>query len=356
MNAKNQLAFLGLDIGGANIKISNGADFHHHEPFALWQSPDKLSQTLRQLIEASPSACALAITMTGELTDCFENKKQGVGFIADHAAQASELPLYIYLVDGRFVDRETAKQEYSMAAASNWHALAKFVAREMAGGQSGLLIDIGSTTTDVIPFTRGDVVSAGQDDYGRLEHRELVYTGSIRSNLAGILLNVSHRGQQCPVMNEMFATTLDTNILLGHFEPGHPEYYTADGLGTDHADCIRRIARLIGKDDLTFDRADALEIAMQVYAAQTGQISSAIQTVLKTRNLTQPQIFVSGQGEFLAYDAANAACQGLQGSSINRLSERLGTAGSSCATAFAISRLAKAWSSDSMQTDVEVTT
>lgn len=355
MISDNEGAILGLDIGGANIKISNGLDFHHHEPFALWQSPEKLAEVLRTLIEKSPAATALAMTMTGELTDCFENKKQGVAFIADQTAQASELPLHIYLVDGRFVDLVIAKQEYALAAASNWHALAKFIAWDLANDRPGLLVDIGSTTTDIIPFRNGNVISDSRDDYGRLERRELVYTGSIRSNLAGIMLEVQHRGQTCPVMNELFATTLDTNILLGHFEPADHGYYTADGMGTGYADCVRRIARLIGKDDLTFNQEDAIEISAQIYAAQTTQINDAIRTVLKRHDLFSPQIFVSGQGEFLAYDAAKAASQSVENAAIKRISDHLGMDGSSCATAFAISRLAKKWLSETSRTETEVT-
>lgn len=354
MSFNGENSILGLDIGGANIKLSNGADFHRHEPFALWQSPEKLSQKLGELIKAAPSANALAITMTGELTDCFENKKAGVAFIADQTAKASKLPLYFYLVDGRFVNLETAKQAYEVAAASNWHALAKFVAHTLAANQSGLLIDIGSTTTDVIAFENGEVMSEGRDDYGRLKNGELIYTGSIRSNLAGILLKVAHRGHVCPVMNEMFATTLDTNILLGHFKPGQHRYYSADGMGTDTADCVRRIARLIGKDDLTFHKEDAREIATQVYAAQTAQISHAMQTVLNRRKLTNPSIFVSGQGEFLAYDAAKDVMKSLPESTSTRLSERLGIGGTSCATAFAISRLATDWMGRSTPSRIEV--
>ena len=343
MNQKPAYRVIGMDIGGANIKASDGGDFHHHEPFALWQTPKELGEKLREILALAPAHDFVAITMTGELTDCFENKQSGVAYIIDQAVQATALPIHVYLVDSRFVDVQTAKQEYYLAAASNWHALASFVAREVCHHPHGLLIDIGSTTTDVIAFRNGHVEASGIDDFGRLLNGELVYTGSIRSAVNGILQQVIHRGQPCPVMNEMFATTLDTNIILGHLPLEENKFYTADGGESTTQGCIRRLARLIGKDDQTFDLNDAHEISTQVFESQIQAITSAIEKVAEHQKLDRPVPVVSGQGEFLAAAAVHRVNAEHSFQQAILLGKRLGPAASSCATAFAIAHLANDW-------------
>ena len=52
-------------------------------------------------------------------------------------------------------------------ASANWHALATFAVR-YALTHGGLLIDIGSTTTDIISIERGQVIAAGLTDPDRL--------------------------------------------------------------------------------------------------------------------------------------------------------------------------------------------
>ncbi len=341
MTDQNRSTVLGIDIGGANIKVSDGRHFHCHRPFALWQQPENLARELRQLLLQAPHHARVAVTMTGELTDCFVNKREGVEFILDAVTQATTTPSVVYLVDGRFVDPGQARQAYQLAAASNWHALASWVARDMAAGETGLLVDTGSTTTDVIPFHQGRVRTLGKDDFGRLIHGELVYTGVLRSSLSGIVLQLQHRGQTCPVMNEMFATALDAHIVLGHLPADQNEYYAADGGGTSRSACMARMARLIGKDNLTFNEADAREMAQQVFAKQVDMISDALQTVLARQPQGAQRWIVSGQGEFLA----EAACRQLESSSrkfrITRLSECLDASASDCATAFSIAQLAE---------------
>ena len=49
-----------------------------------------------------------------------------------------------------------------------------------------LLIDVGSTTADVVPIVAGRVAATGRNDLERLQAGELVYTGVLRTNLAAI--------------------------------------------------------------------------------------------------------------------------------------------------------------------------
>src|SRR5712671_2460789 len=93
-------SILGLDIGGANLKA---AWLHGREvvcltrPFALWRDPAGLSAALATLLEQLPPADEVAITMTGELCDCFTSKREGVLHILDAAARvAGRRPLHVW--------------------------------------------------------------------------------------------------------------------------------------------------------------------------------------------------------------------------------------------------------------------
>ncbi len=63
-------------------------------------------------------------------------------------------------------------------AASNWVATALVVADEVP---DAILIDMGSTTTDIIPIVGGVVRAIGLTDPDRLASGELVYTGALRT-------------------------------------------------------------------------------------------------------------------------------------------------------------------------------
>ena len=341
---------LGIDIGGANIKLSDGKDFSHHEPFAIWQNLEHLTSKLSHLLSVAPSHDAVIVTMTGELSDCFPNKRVGVEYICDAICEASNSIVQFYLLDGQCVDSAQAKSNFKLAAASNWHALTSRVAKSIAKDDSGLLIDIGSTTTDLIPFHRGQVVATGTDDFGRLTNHELVYTATIRTNLAGIVREVIHRGMPVPVMNEMFATTLDTNIVLGHLPAGTNQHYSSDGEPTQSTDCVRRMARLIGKDELTFDIEDAREMAEQIFERQVKIIFDAALNILSAHQFDNLHLVTSGQGEFLAKAVVERimASQTVDDIPVRTtsLNNQLNPGQSSCATAWSLANLARVDSVD----------
>src|SRR5689334_5726533 len=146
---------LGLDIGGANLKAAHTNGIARSRPFALWKRPHDLAAVLRDLIADFPPARHVAVTMTGELCDCFATRREGVRHILDAvAAVVARDTVSVYRTDGRFSDWHEACAEPLSVAASNWLALASFAGRFAATG-SALLVDIGSTTSDLIPLRDG---------------------------------------------------------------------------------------------------------------------------------------------------------------------------------------------------------
>jgi probable H4MPT-linked C1 transfer pathway protein len=329
--------YLALDIGGANIKVADGLKYTASYPFPLWRQAAKLGHQLRAIISEAPPADHLAITMTGELADCFASKTEGVQHIlAAVAAAADNRHTRVYLSDGRLVTPQVAASLPQLAAASNWHALARFCGRYASSGNT-LLVDIGSTTTDIIPLQNGEVAAIGASDTTRLLSGELVYTGVERSPVCALVDHVPYRGQHCPVAQELFATTLDVYLLLDQIPERVNETHTADGKAATKAAARARLGRMIAADGEEFNHRDAIGIAEAVANAQLERIVATIRHV--GARIGQPSAYIfSGQGEFLGM-------KGLEDlpavSQVIRLSEKLGPETSRCAPAHALAVLAR---------------
>lgn len=329
-------SIVALDVGGANLKASDGAAFHASRYFPLWKNPQRLAEALRALIAEAPPSTAITATMTGELADCFATKREGVATIVDAVvAAAEERDVRIYLTDGSFTSPEDAKRRHLEAAASNWHATASLVARRIA--TAGVLVDIGSTTTDLIPLVGGRAAASGRTDPERLATGELVYTGVVRSPICAVTPTLPWRGRVCGVAQELFATTLDAYLLLDRLSEDEADCNTADGRPATKPFAQDRLARCVCADRESFDERDARAAAAVVQQAQVRRLAETWSRV--TQDMPEPPrtMVVAGEGEFLAREVLRHA--GWVGPIVS-LADEFGLAASRAAPAFALARLA----------------
>lgn len=209
-------------------------------PFALWKRPDRLPAALAELVAKFPDAEELAVTMTGELCDCFETKREGVAAIIKAVRFASAVrPIRVWSTDGCFLNSEEAKQDHVKVAAANWHALATFAGRFAPEGRA-ILVDVGSTTTDVVPILDGKPVPQGKTDYDRLFSGELLYMGVRRTPVCAIAPWL--------MAAELFATTLDVYLVLGMIPEDPDDRDTADGRPATRKYASARLARMYCAD------------------------------------------------------------------------------------------------------------
>ena len=331
------MSWLGLDIGGANLKIADHGTFAHAVRFALWRHPDRLGRALADLLSVSPHADSLAITMTGELADCFASKADGVRHILQAVSHAApKLLVRVYLTDGRFVSLEEAAQQPHRAAASNWHALARFASR-LFPSRLGLVLDVGSTTTDMIPVCNGQPLVARADDTSRLMEGTLVYSGVLRSPVCALAHEVRYRGSVCPLAQEIFAHTRDVYVLLGQLDEDPDDCETADGQPLTRAAARLRLARSVCADGTNFHGRDAAAMAQELAAAQQAQLLARLRLVLDRLSTAPASIVLCGQGEFLARQVLQQV--GLSAEVLS-LSEQIGERSSRCAPAHAVAALA----------------
>ena len=290
-------AILGLDIGGANLKAAHTSGAALSRPFALWRQPASLPQALAALVRDFPPADEWAVTMTGELCDCFAGKREGVRHILDAVAEAAgPIPVAVWRTDGRFSALAVARQENPLTvAASNWLALATWAGRLVPSGPA-LLIDVGTTTTDIIPLHDGRPIATGRTDPERLRYGELVYTGVRRTPVCAL------GGNDNRLAAEWFATTHDVYLVLELMAEDPSDTDTADGRPATRACAHARLARMLCADLETSTPDERLALARQVQRRQVRMIRRAIDTVV--RGLPKPErVILAGCGEFLARQA-----------------------------------------------------
>jgi probable H4MPT-linked C1 transfer pathway protein len=332
------MRWLALDIGGANIKVADGLGYCTVQPFALWREPQRLAEALRVAISRAPACDRIAATMTGELADCFDTKADGVRYILEALAIAAEArPVCVYQINGRLKPSESVLRQPQLAAAANWHALARFAGRYAETG-AALLIDIGSTTTDLIPLVNGRPRTVGYSDTDRLLSGELVYTGVERSPVCSLVDYLPYREQLCPVAQELFATTWDAYLTLSELPEEPDNRNTADGRPATRAASRSRLARMICADATTFENTDALIAAESIRRHQTARIAAAVAQVVARLGEAPTTIVVSGAGEFLARRVVET--MNLSGRLIS-LGDELGPALSRAAPAHALAVLAR---------------
>lgn len=332
------MAVLGVDVGGANIKIATGEGFAHSFPFPIWSKKNDLIASLEHVLGMAPVFDRVVVTMTAELADCFGSKSEGVRFVLASIRDVfADYPLRVYTVTGKLVSLDDAILDPHSAAAANWHALGSYAGR-MFQGKSGLVVDVGSTTTDIIPIVEGKVASTCRSDLDRLLSGELYYLGVERTPTCGISDQVTFRGKMCPTANEWFATSLDVFLALGLLDDEPENHSTADARAATREFAKTRLARIICADGDEVTWTEINEIARELNSIMVRKIAKAVRQVVEAHKINVEMTVISGHGDFLAEAALDAA-----GVVTHReyLTDLIGANAARCAPAYALASLAE---------------
>ena len=302
---------LGWDIGGVNTK---GARLDGVGPvpqtialpYELQREPAALASVLRSAARqlGEMSGDRHAITMTAELSQAFRCKREGVAFVLD--ALESVFPvdcLHVYTVSGKFVSPREARLSPLEVAASNWAATARWVAGQRP---TCLLVDIGTTTTDLIPLVDGRMAASGATDPERLLSRELIYSGALRTPVEAVSRRVPLWGGEAGVSAEGFALMGDVHLWLGRLSPEDYTCPTPDRRPATREYAGERLARVVCADREMLDEQTIDAMATALAQAQRDEIVSAL-IELRRRHQQIDTAVVAGVGEFIAADAAKQA-------------------------------------------------
>ena len=282
----------GFDIGGANtdlaiIDFEDGeiknieVDFEY---LPMWSNNDDLSHVLIELIEKICPVSeidAVGISMTAELVDAYDTKKEGVLDVVRKCEETFTCPIAYVGVDGMLSKDEIEKTPLK-AAAANWIATAQIATLI---SDNCIFIDTGSTTTDIIPIRDAKECAIGKSDFDRSATGELVYTGTLRTNLASFLDKVELNGKEYRVASELFAQTADVYMVLDLITEKDYICDTFDGEGKSKIDCARRIARVVCADLEMLSMEDIVEMSEFIHQKQVEQIADGLRQVHETQNL-----------------------------------------------------------------------
>ena len=319
---KNKLTrVVGWDIGGANtkatfIRTANGKIEELQtamEYFPFWkrdttQLYNMLSALKTKVAGAAVLDC-MAVTMTAELSDAYSTKREGVNHILDCISRVfEETPVLVVSVNGTLESVTAARSNPLMVAAANWAATGWLLSHKV---NDCVVVDVGSTSTSIIPIVGGKVAAKGITDLEKLLNGELVYTGSLRTNVAAIVSSVPLRGGCARVSSELFAQSADVHQILGNINVEDYSVETPDGKGKTVADAMARLARVVCADTEMLTHQEIAQLAKHIYGAQVEQIADAISQVylqLKSRAKQTTPVVVTGLGRnFLARKAATTA-------------------------------------------------
>ncbi len=307
---------LGLDIGGANSKAAYAATQKGAirevkvavEYFPVWKEPQKLTEVLLKLKATlfQSKLDGVGVTMTAELSDAYQTKREGVNHILDCVEKAfADLPIYVLNVDANLEPPLAARGKPFGVAAANWAATGWLVSQYF---ENCVVVDIGSTSTSIIPVINGKVAAQGKTDLDKLICGELVYTGSLRTNVAAIVQAIPVKGGVASVSSELFALSGDVHLVLGHITAEQYTSETADGRGRTREEALARLARVVCADTEMLTERETVEMAKYIYEKQIQQVIGGLSQVYKrakTLASTKVPVLVAGLGkDFLARKAA----------------------------------------------------
>lgn len=308
---------LGFDIGGANIKAGfiktqNAKLIEQRtliEYFPFWKkNKNELQEILYKITKNLSKSILLdgvGVTITAELSDAFKTKKEGIKFVLDSIIDVfANVPKFVVDVKANLISPEDALEKPYRTASANWAATGWMISKLI---KNCIVIDVGSTTTSIIPVVNGKIAAKGETDLEKLQNGELVYTGSLRTNVATIVNWIPINGIITNVSSELFAQSGDIHLLLDNIKEEDYITETSDNRGKTKIESMARLARVVCADTEMLTVEQIMDMAKFVYDKQVDQIAQGLKQVTqRIRTLTQEKLnlVVTGLGRnFLAKEA-----------------------------------------------------
>ena len=271
----------GYDVGGAHLKVAlaEGGRVLGVGQIAcpLWQGLDRLDAAFAEARPLVVRAERHAAAMTGELCEIFPDRRSGVLSLVDRLQSILGHDVSIWMGPRGFGSAQEARVDPAAVASTNFLASAELVARRLG---DALMVDMGSTTTDIIPIVGGRPSPRGLTDGERLATGELVYSGLTRTDVAAVAHKAPLHGHVHRLAAGRFATMADVRRILGGLPADVDQHATADSRGTTIEESLARFARCFGRDRADTSLEDWRMAANVIADRQMADIAAAIAEVL----------------------------------------------------------------------------
>jgi hypothetical protein len=296
------LKILGLDIGGANTKYTSLDEGYGEKileqktiPLELYKTPESLAPMLKKIIrDTKPTD--IAITMTAELCDIFHNRNSGVFWIIDQLySVCTEIPLYFFSIEGGFIQPPINQRMAPLVASANWAATVWWLSTLV---EDAIVVDIGSTTTDILPIKGGKSAVLGRNDFERSRYGELVYCGYLRTHPMAVTSSVNIDGVVTPICPEYFSTMGDLHLILGEIDSNAYTIATPDGGPKSKRGAMARLSRLFLTDPEQLKEDQLKLIAKQIVEMHTVILFEKIEFVATKSGLQHDPVIFIGAGKF----------------------------------------------------------
>jgi probable H4MPT-linked C1 transfer pathway protein len=288
----------GYDVGGAHLKVALADDGRtiavRQIACPLWQGLERLDAAFAEAAPLIAQADLHAVTMTGELCELFPDRRTGVRVILDRLGQLLPQGFRVWLGLQGFGEVAAGEADPMHAASTNYLATATLVGQRLP---AALLIDMGSTTTDIIGIVDGKPAPRGITDGERLMTSELVYTGLTRTDPCFVSNSGRLRGCEQRLAAGGFASMADVRRILGELPPGVDQHATADGRGKSVEESVARFARVFGRDAEDAYMEEWRSAARDLADKQMMEIRVATASVLAAhKQLSETPVVVAGIG------------------------------------------------------------
>ncbi|MEA1945010.1 MAG: hydantoinase/oxoprolinase family protein [Euryarchaeota archaeon] len=299
---------MGIDVGGANTKaVTSDGYFVTSIHAPLWKNRAILYDVLygiKKKMDETETASVGAV-MTGEICGCFETKGEGVSYIKKAVCKTFN---DVKFLDNRclFKNSSDVDRDPVSFASTNWIASTMCIAEEY---KDVIFVDIGSTTTDVIPIKDGKI-KAARSDFERLKSGELIYSGVLRTNVSCLLDRINMNGNEFKTSSEHFATTADAYLTIGCIKKedfgceslNHYCYPFTGEKVKNRTGAMRRLARVLCSDLEEIGEGDVVYTAEQVKKAQVNALITSLERMSGEYGLKN--VVSVGIGDFIAKESS----------------------------------------------------
>ena len=277
--AEKNIKFLGVDIGGAHLKIV-GLDREKNVVLAsqikcpVWKGTNHIEKNFNIIKKIAPRAI-LGITMTAELCDNFSNRDQGVKEIINITKKIKNVKYFFTSKKKKYFEKVP---NYRSISSMNWLATSRFMEKKIS---DGLVVDFGSTTTDLTLIKNYRCKNQYTNDFSRINNAELIYTGLTRTPIMALaeIVNINKK-LKVNIIPELFSNTSDLYRVLGILPINVDLYESLDGRNKSKINCFKRLSRNFGLDYKRDNRKLIINICKKIFKIQIKKIHNGIKTLL----------------------------------------------------------------------------
>jgi len=289
----------GIDIGGANIKLCNisliekridGIKCNTLQFYTIGQ----LLWTIVNNI-SKPEYIVLSQTIAGSRKH-YQSYKEGIkSIIALFNNIYSERKTYFVVDDYKLLctqDIDSNCIEPKELTSTNWVGAAYLFVKYFRCISTGMIIDCGTTSTDIIPIIDGKIktLSSRKDPiYYRFATGEFLWSGLLYTPISSICNKILFDGKMLPIKPNSSVTTSDIYLVLDMISKKdfsipikeNDFVYTHGDHEPSYENSIYKLSNLIGLDLEILTEKDVLSIAQYIYEKHVAQIRLSICKVKK---------------------------------------------------------------------------